>query len=178
MDPESLLIRARAGDRQAWNDLLGWSRPFVRALLQRGLANGSDDASDLTNDVQLRMHQGFSAFRGVALGQFIAWARTVAHNVLCEHFRGGKWPVAALTFDPPCPRADISAGLIRTEDLVRLARALVELPPSYRKVIEARLFEGLAPHVIAERFGWPQVRVRVYSLRAVEILSDKLRGES
>jgi RNA polymerase sigma factor (sigma-70 family) len=66
--------------------------------------------------------------------------------------------------------------MIRAEELVQLAAALEKLPDHYRKVIEARLLEGLPPHVIAERLGWPQTRVRVYSLRAVELLAEYLRG--
>jgi RNA polymerase sigma factor (sigma-70 family) len=178
MDPKELLTRARTGDAQAWNDLLLWSRPFVRALLRRRLMGCVEDASDLTNDVQMRMHQGFPGFRGVSVGQFVAWTKVVARNVLVDHFDEGKLPVVPLPpVDPPSPQTDISAPLIRAEDLVRLAAALERLPAPYRRVIEARLFEGLAPSVIAERLGWPPVRVRVYSKRAIEILSAQLRGE-
>jgi RNA polymerase sigma factor (sigma-70 family) len=176
MDPELLLCLARAGDQKAWNDLLVWCRPLVRAQLKRALPTCPDEASELTNDVQMRMHRGFSAFHGEVLRQFVAWARVIARNVLCDFLIGRPPPLVSIPAEPLCPRPDVSAPLIEAEDLVRLAAALEKLPEHYRKVIEARLFDRLPPHVIAERFGWPQVTVRVYSMRAVELLARQLRG--
>jgi RNA polymerase sigma-70 factor (ECF subfamily) len=177
MGPESWLVQAREGNHQAWDDLLAWVRPFIRALLGQKL-NNPEDASDLTNDVQLRIHRGFGQFRGVALGQFRAWVRQITARVLCDHLANRRLPLAALTVDPPCPPETPSDQVVGTEDMVRLAEALHDLPPHYREVIEARLFEGLPCHVIAQRLGCPAGRVRVYSMRAVELLSARLRGKS
>jgi RNA polymerase sigma-70 factor (ECF subfamily) len=176
MGPETWLALARQGNLQAWDDLLGWVRPFIRALLGRQL--NPEDASDLTNDVQLRMHRGFGQFRGVALGQFRAWVRQIAARALCDHLANRRLPLASLAVDPPCPPEAPSDRIIGTEDMVKLAEALHDLPPHYREVIEARLFEGLPCHVIAQRLGCPAGRVRIYSLRAVELLSARLRGTS
>jgi RNA polymerase sigma factor (sigma-70 family) len=178
MDPESLLRRARAGDQQAWNDLLAWCRPLVRAQLKRRLPDCPHEASELTNDAQVRMHKGFADFRGEALCQFVAWARVITKNVLRDFFRGRPLPLVPLPADLPCPQPDLGDQVFRAEDLVRVASALEKLPEHYRRVIEARLVDGLPPHVIARRFGWPQVRVRVYSQRAVKLLASQLRGKS
>jgi RNA polymerase sigma-70 factor (ECF subfamily) len=178
MDPESLLARARTGDQKAWNDLLAWCRPFVRARLKRALPACPDEASELTNDAQMRMHRGFPKFSGEALCQFVAWARVITENILRDFLRGRPPMLVPLPAEPLCPQSEVDAPLIKPEDLVRLAGALEKLPEHYRQVIEARLFDGLAPHVIADRLGWPQVRVRVYSKRAVELLASQLRGKS
>jgi RNA polymerase sigma-70 factor (ECF subfamily) len=176
MDPESLFARARLGDKAARNDLLVWCRPLVRALLRRNLPALPEDASELTNDVLLRMHNGFDGFRGKALRQFLAWAMVITTNHLRDHLRRPRARLLPLNVEPPSPQPDVSAPMIRAEDQVRLAAALETLPENYRRVIEARLLEGLPPHVIAEQFGWPQTRVRVYSMRAVELLAEYLRG--
>jgi RNA polymerase sigma-70 factor (ECF subfamily) len=201
MDPESLLARARTGDQKAWNDLLVWCRPFVRALLKRGLPACPDEASELTNDVQMRMDKGFPAFRGQALRQFLAWVRAIAKNALRDHIKRRAPTLVPLPAEPLCPQPEACAQLIGAEDVVRLAGALEKLPEHYRKligaenvvrlagalenlpehyrkVIEARLFYGLSPQAIADRLGWPPVTVRVYSKRAVELLARQLRGKS
>jgi len=181
MDPESLLARARTGDKQAWNDLLVWCRPFVRAQLKRDLPDRPDDASELTNDAQMKMHRGFPAFRGVALRQFVAWAGIITENVLRDFLRGRRGRRSApgpLLEEPLCRQPEVWDQLFRAEDLGRVARALEELPDHFRKVIEARLFDGLAPHEIADRLGWPQVRVGVYCHRAIKLLASQLRGMS
>jgi RNA polymerase sigma-70 factor (ECF subfamily) len=179
MDPESLLARARAGDQQAWNDLLVWCRPFVRAALKGALPDGPDEASELTNDAQMKMHRGFPGFRGKALRQFVAWARKITERVLIDYFGRPRRPTH-VRFPPEtlCPQPEVWEQLLRAEDLVRVARALEELPEHFRKVIEARLFDGLSPHDIAKQFGWPRVRVSVYSIRAVKLLARELRGKS
>jgi RNA polymerase sigma factor (sigma-70 family) len=178
MDPESLLARARAGDKQAWNDLLVWCRPLVRAQLKRALPDRPDEASELTNNAQMKMHRGFPAFRGEALRQFVAWARVITTNLLRDFLDGHLPPLGPLLVEPICPEPEASAPVIEPGDLLRLERALEKLPEHYRKVIEARLFDGLAPCKIADQFGWPQGRVRVYSKRAVELLAKQLRGKS
>ena len=148
MDPETLFQRARRGDRQAWNDLLAWIRPIVRALLRQRMRQ-PDEASDVTNEAQVRMHRGF--------GQF----------------RGDPDSIASLTFDPPCPRQPAESPPLSDQ----LARALERLPEDQRRVVEARLVDGLRPGEIAVKFGWPAVRVSVYYLRAIRNLSRQLQGE-
>jgi RNA polymerase sigma-70 factor (ECF subfamily) len=173
MDPQTLLERARRGDRQAWNDLLAWMRPLLRAVLRQRM-RGREEASDVTNEAQIRMHKGFGQFRGETLGQFRVWAGRIAANALADHFRRDPDEIASLAFDPPCHRRPPEPHELSD----RLARALARLPEDQRRVVEARLFDGLQPSEIAARFGWPAGRVRVYYLRAIENLSQQLRGES
>jgi RNA polymerase sigma factor (sigma-70 family) len=146
--------------------------------MKRALPACPDEASELTNDVQVHMHRGFPAFRGQAVCQFVAWARVIAKNVLRNFFDGRPPPLVPLVEEPPSPQPEAWDQLVRAEDLVRLAGALEKLPEHYRKVIEARLFDRLAPQAIAERLGWPHVRVRVYSKRAVQRLASQLREKS
>jgi RNA polymerase sigma-70 factor (ECF subfamily) len=172
MDPETLFQRARRGDRQAWNDLLAWIRPIVRALLRQRMRQ-PDEASDVTNEAQVRMHRGFGQFRGETLRQFHVWASRIAARALVDHFRGDPDSIASLTFDPPCPRQPAESPPLSDQ----LARALERLPEDQRRVVEARLFDGLRPGEIAVKFGWPAVRVSVYYLRAIRNLSRQLQGE-
>jgi DNA-directed RNA polymerase specialized sigma24 family protein len=102
------------------------------------------------------------------LHRLLAWMRAIAMNVL-RRFLTVHPPTRALLPGPPHPRP---------KDLVRLFVALEKLPDRYRKVIKARLFHRLAPRDVADRLGWPQVRVRVYTKRAVKLLARQLRGKS
>jgi DNA-directed RNA polymerase specialized sigma24 family protein len=64
---EPLLDRARGGDRAAWEELLQGLRPIIRALARRRL-RCDDEASDLAQDVLLRMNGAFARFRGHSVG--------------------------------------------------------------------------------------------------------------
>jgi RNA polymerase sigma factor (sigma-70 family) len=150
----------------------------VRAQLKRALPAWPDEASELTNDVQMRMHRGFPTFRGEAVCQFVAWARVIAKNVLRDFLNGGPPTLGPLGPEPLSPQPEASDQPVGPEDLVRLAGALEKLPEHYRIVIEARLFDRLSPKVIAVRLSWPQGRVRVYIWRAVRLLARHLREKS
>src|SRR5262245_4728009 len=175
MDFDELLARARAGDLRARDLLLERLRLFVRAFFRRRVAN-ADSASDLTQDVQLRMAQGLVRFRGVGW-QLLAWSRRIAARVFCDYLAQRGLPLEPLPPDIPCSSTDDLERLGRVEEMALLRQALEDLPEQYRVVIEARLFEGLPPVAIAQRLGCPASTVRVYSKRAVEMLSERLRGQ-
>ncbi|MFO0879812.1 MAG: sigma-70 family RNA polymerase sigma factor [Gemmataceae bacterium] len=177
MDPEILLARARSGDAAAWNDLLGWCRPLVRVVLKRQLPGHPDEASELTNDVLLRMHHGLAGFRGQATAQLLAWAFVIARNLIRDFIRREKARVSCVSLPLDhvwaAPPEDTSPA-IQPQDLLRLAQALESLRPDYRRLIEAQLFDGLRPIQVAHQLDWPPVRVRVYTHRAVKLLASQV----
>jgi RNA polymerase sigma-70 factor, ECF subfamily len=176
-DLAPLLNRARAGDRAAWNDLLGRLRPYLRLLIRRQLS-GDAEASDLTQEAQLRMDRGFPQFRGEQVPPFLAWVRTIVARVLADH--AGSRPPAAV---PLSDLDDAGAGapgprLVHAEEMTRLAGALERLSADHRLVVEARLFDGLKCVEIARRHGRTSEWVRVTCKRAVERLRELLRESS
>jgi RNA polymerase sigma-70 factor (ECF subfamily) len=175
MDLQGLLDRARAGDRAAWNDLLGQLRPWVRALVRRRLRQDSE-ASDFTQEVQLRMDRGFPRFRGETIGQLRAWARTITANLLMDRYRPGH-----LTFEP-LPESEGVAAPAPAEpvfdagDMTCLLGSLERLPAHYRAVVEGRLFDGLSCAEIARQMGELPGTVRMWCYRAVQQLNQRLGG--
>jgi RNA polymerase sigma-70 factor (ECF subfamily) len=175
MNLQPLLDRARAGDRAAWNQLLGELRPLVRAWLRRSLRQDGD-ASDLTNEVQFRMHRGFARFRGETTGQLRVWTLRITLNVLHDH-RRSKRPAPArlpesLAF--PSPVTPVADG----DEMIRLHQALEQLPRHYRAVIEGRLFDGLSCVEIAEQMNELPGTVRMWCYRAVNELNQRLGPRS
>jgi RNA polymerase sigma-70 factor (ECF subfamily) len=169
---EPLLDRARAGDRPAWNALLDRLRPIIRALLRRQLRHDGD-ASDLAQEVQLRMDRGFGRFRGQSVPQLLAWVRQIAARVLIDHHRQRQPVFEPLLSEPPhLPGPSAGMGSSDAEKIAQLAGALERLPPHYRQVLEAR-FDGMRCVTIAERIGQTPGWVRVTCKRAI----DRLRKE-
>jgi RNA polymerase sigma-70 factor (ECF subfamily) len=171
---EPLLDRARDGERAAWEELLGRLRPIIRALARRRL-RCDDEASDLAQEVLFRMDRAFAGFRGRSAGQLLAWVRTITANVIIDWMRAA--PPAAEALPPDLAVAVQStpaSGLLRAEEMARLAEALLKLPEHYRAVVEARVFEGASCVDIARRLGQTPVWVRVTCLRAVRLLRQEL----
>jgi RNA polymerase sigma-70 factor (ECF subfamily) len=175
MELQGLLDQARAGDRAAWNRLLEQLRPWVRGLLRRALRRDAD-ASDLAQEVQLRMDRGFPRFRGETLAQLRAWTRAIAVNVLYDHRHAPGLAVVALPETVPAPTP--VPVVPDDEDMARLLEAVQHLPAHYRAVVEGRLFEGLSCVELAERMGELPGTVRTWCLRAVGRLNERLGANS
>src|SRR5262249_3464157 len=131
-------------------------------------------ASDLTQEVQLRMARGFARFRGETLPQLQAWTRTIAANVLRDRFRNGDPPVGPLPETVPAPEPVLPT--VDAEATARLMAALEDLPGHYRAIMEGRLFDGLSCVEIAQRIGQLPGTVRIWCFRAVQQLNQRLRG--
>jgi RNA polymerase sigma-70 factor (ECF subfamily) len=171
VDLQQLLDRARAGDRTAWNRLLEHLRPWVRALLRASLVRDGD-ASDLTQEVQLRMARGFERFRGESVTQLRAWTRSIAANVVYDHHGPVRPPLRPLP-ESLCA-SEPSRPVVDDEDMTHLLGALEWLPEHYRRVIEGRLFDHLSCEEIARRMGRLPATVRTWCLRAVRELHERL----
>jgi RNA polymerase sigma-70 factor (ECF subfamily) len=171
---ELLLDRALSGDRAARDELFGQLRPIIRAMARR-LLHGDNEASDFAQEVLMRMARGFADFRGPSMRQLVAWARMIASRYLVDYLRSA--PPAAEPLPPDFVAAVEGGpleGLVRAEEMARLAEALSRLPEHYRAIVEARLFEGTSCVDIAGRMGRTRVWVSVMCLRAVRRLQQEL----
>jgi RNA polymerase sigma-70 factor (ECF subfamily) len=107
---QSLLLRARAGDERAWEDLCALYRPLIVAWLRRqSVPDGEVD--DLVQEIFLAVVRGLPTFshsgRG---GAFRAWLRAIAHNYCCDYWKAPARRAA--------PAGDVAAAeaLGRLED--------------------------------------------------------------
>jgi RNA polymerase sigma-70 factor (ECF subfamily) len=178
-----LFERWRAGDGQAWNDLLGKLRPHLKALIRSWL--GPDlarllDGSDIAQDALLRMTQGGAGFRGQGAPELLGWAKRIAFHATVDRKAkgvGGRQAesdrLRALPARDPSP-LDVLEG---EEEAIRLAAALEQLSAPRREVIEARLLDGLPFPEISRRMGKSEGALRVLFGRAAEQLRQILETE-
>jgi RNA polymerase sigma-70 factor (ECF subfamily) len=163
-DPESLLVRARAGDGAAVGQLLELHRSYLALLARLEIGRrlqGKVDASDLVQDTFLEAHRNFGRFRGTDAAEFVGWLRQIlAANLamLLRRYLGTQrrdvrqereLAVALDESSRVLDRGLVAASsspsskAARQEQGVRLAAALEQLPEAYREVIILRHLEGL-----------------------------------
>jgi RNA polymerase sigma-70 factor, ECF subfamily len=84
---KSLLIRARNGDEEAWEDLCVVYRPLILGWLRRqGVPAG--DIDDLVQDILLQVVRNLPSFKHSGRrGAFRSWLRTIAHNICCDYWK-------------------------------------------------------------------------------------------
>jgi RNA polymerase sigma-70 factor (ECF subfamily) len=84
---QSLLLRAREGNREAWDDLHTLYRPLIVGCLRRQ-AVAERDVDDLVQEIFLAVHRGLPSFdHSGRTGAFRAWLRAIALTCSCNYWR-------------------------------------------------------------------------------------------
>jgi RNA polymerase sigma-70 factor (ECF subfamily) len=194
--PEELLERARAGDRDAFGELLGHYHNDIRVLAENLIGTSLKrrlDPSDLVQEAYLEAHRDFPRFTGSTARELWAWLRRILTRNVVDNARHQKArsrnqrrqvsleslleqsslsAQEALAATATSPSATAASG----ERAVLLAQALAGLPADYREVIVLRNLEGLRFHEVAVRMGRSEGAVRMLWARALERLSEAAEG--
>lgn len=174
-DPDrELAERFREGDRAAFDALVRRHQKGLWRLVRRYVKRDAD-AADVTQLAFVRAFRGLAAFRGTATVR--SWLYRIAINCalswLRDHRREQPTELAedALTDDNPAP-SQLAAG----DDRARLKRAIAQLPPKQKMVLELRVFDDLSFKEVAELADCSENTAKVNFHYAVKRLRDILGG--
>lgn len=166
----------RAGDQARGNDL--FQRHF--AAVHRYFANkvnSERDVEDLIQRTFLAVLEAYDRFAGNS--SFRTWVLGIAHNLLCEHYRGQRRGGG-----PPIDLSEISvrdlcAGPSTLLGQRRDERALLEglraIPFDAQVILELYYWERLTGPELGELLGIPENTARSRLRRAKQQLIDALR---
>ena len=162
----ALVDRARAGDEDAFADLVRRAAPAAIAAARR-VTGDAALAEDAAQEAFLRAYRSLSRYE--RRSSFSAWVRTIAVNAAIDIVRRRR---------PESPVEDRAApGGVerRQEDLDLLRRALAALPAMDREILLARELEGIGDAAIARRLGLTVTGVRVRVHRARRRLRERFK---
>lgn len=174
----ALVAGARAGSRQALEELVELHLPLLYNIIGRAL-NGHADVDDLVQDTMLRIIRGLPALHEP--GRFRSWAVAIAYRQVQQHRRRlGRTPQhhheAA---EPVDPRADFAeravAELLLTGQRREVAEASRWLEPADRHLLSLWWMEAagrLTRTELAEALGVPAARAAVQVQRLRTRLGD------
>ena len=178
MEPEALVQRCQAGDKEAFRELFRMHRADVTRLVHR-LLSGSSDVEDVVQEVFLQVHKSLKDFRFGS--RFSTWLYRVAVNVVLMHRRSARSrPVFVDAQDTPTPR---DPALLPDEQAARsrrveaLFRLLNRLSDKKRAVFILHELEGFSPSEIASIVGAPGLTVRTRLFYARRELAQLLSEE-
>ncbi len=117
---EALLVRARAGGRDALEALIARHQPWVYNIALRMLSR-HEDAEDATQEVLVKVVKGLPSFRGES--KFTTWLYRIAANHLLN-VKKAKWAAS----EAVCSFAEAAAGLERVPDLDPPDPATIPVP--------------------------------------------------
>jgi len=177
LDPSDADLLARVGerDREAFEILYGrYVRPvFGLALRRLGDRGHAEDAVQEAFAAIWRSASTYRPERGAAGG----WLYTVARNAIVDRLRrtgpavDAELPELASTEPGPAQRAEES------DVAWRVHRALEELQPRERQVIELAYWSGMSQSEVAQYLHLPLGTVKTRTRSGLARLASMLEGE-
>ena len=147
--PPSLLARARAGDRAAFEQLYRWFERPVFTLALR-MCGSRSEADEILQETMLKLWSGIGGFRGDGGSPFWGWLRQVAVNEALMRLRRERRLVLELDgVDADDIAEDQAPPPPAAADAALLQRALAELPAATRSVLWLYHGEGYTHEEIA-----------------------------
>jgi RNA polymerase sigma-70 factor (ECF subfamily) len=169
-----LLERVASGDRGAFEEL---HRRYGRAVLAQALRRIGDRgrAEDATQEAFVSIWRAAGTY-DARRGSGAAWLYAVARNAIVDGLRRLPEPAAELAEEPgpaPDPADEADASFVAW----RVHRAVEELPPHERQVIDLAYWRGLSQSEIAQSLDIPLGTVKTRARSALARLADALDGE-
>lgn len=162
-----LLLRARAGDEGAFDELVALHTPRLYRVLRRWCSDRAE-AQSLVQETWLRAWRRLPELR--ADRDLFPWLARVAVNLARDGWRKQRPLQFADLSDPEREAVDRGpepeAAFDRQELLERLRGAVGQLRPEYRMVIALRYDGQLSYQEIAQVLDLPLNTVRTYLHRA------------
>jgi RNA polymerase sigma-70 factor (ECF subfamily) len=157
-DHNALIELVRHGDADAFEELYAMYRGRIYAICLR-MAKNPAEAEDLVQEAFLQLFRKIDTFRGES--QFGTWFHRLTVNVVLMKLRrkGGRFNVSLdeliETEDGSLERfiASTDHHLELSPERIAVSRAIEQLSPGYRLVLELHDIEGFEHNEIAEILG-------------------------
>lgn len=176
-DPDELLRRAQAGDRDAAERLAETTYTRIYGLLCR-LTGDPERAADLTQETYRKAWAALPGFRGEA--RVATWLHRIAFTTYLNSRRGKLRLVVSNLApeepapDPPDPAPGPEAETVAAERTGRLRRAVTALPEPLRSTVTAHYWSEIPVADIARAEGITPVAVRKRLAKALRLLAASL----
>lgn len=169
-----LAARIQAGDPGAEDDLVRQFRPGLLAVM-RARTRDAQAAPELAHDTLMAVIAALREGKLRDEARLAGFVHGVARNILASHFRRRAGEPPTVELDP-----ELSLGQPRdSEERERrelALRAIDELGPLDRQVLELSLVHGLQPGEIARRLDLTPEAVRMRKMRAVRRAAELVEG--
>lgn len=169
----ALVIRARSGDKHAWDELFERYAPLIWSICRRYRLRQMD-ADDVEQNVWLQLVDHLAAIRDPAAlpGWLVTTTRRECFRVLAtsrQQQAFGHWP--DLAHIPDTATGMVESELLRAERSAALREALMHLPSASRRLIAMLIQDPPVPYTeISAELGIPVGSIGPYRARCLEKL--------
>jgi len=177
LSDEALMVRARAGSRDAFDELVTRHRGRVLAIAHRFLGP-SDDAEDIAQEAFLRLYRARERYRPSA--RFTTFLFRIVANLCIEKGRKRKRQPSLEALDDrmPGPRSDEPEVVaLERETVRRLRGALQRLPEKQRIAVILCKYEERSYREVAQALGCSEKAVETLLYRARQTLAAEFASD-
>lgn len=179
-DGRRLVERVARGDERALKGLYDLYAGKVLATARRLLGN-LGEAEEVVQDTFIDVWNRAASF-DAARGSAASWILTIGRNRAIDRLRTRASLQRAVTDmsrgEPATPSPTPPDRQVEhAQDRSRIARALQQLSPEQRAVVELAYFDGLSQSEIAARTGHPLGTIKGRARAALEKLAESLSEE-
>ncbi len=178
----AVVERVRAGDKQAFNLLVGRYQYRIQNLVARFIRDPAEQ-EDVAQEAFIKAYRAIGNFRGDSA--FYTWLYRIAVNTAKNHLvsTGRKPPAQDVDLEETATigtadgltELNSPEAMLENDELVRtIRRAISELPDELRQAITLREFDGLSYEDIADVMSCPIGTVRSRIFRAREAIEQAM----
>jgi RNA polymerase sigma-70 factor (ECF subfamily) len=169
----ALVARCRAGDDDAWRELVERFSRYVYAIAVQGFRLGQQDAEDVFQDVFARVYERLGSLRDDEAVR--PWIAQLTRRVCIDRLRSGaRESDADIDELPELPAEDVLTAL---EDAFDVHDAMAELPENCRQILDRFFARDESYRTIGDTLGLPAGTIASRISRCLDKLRDAFEGE-
>ncbi len=175
LSEKELIVRAKSGDRQAFNTLVRLNKDKMFALIYR-MTDDREAALDLMQDTFLAAYVKLAGFRESAV--FSSWLYRIASNKTLNYLRRKKL-ISFLPYgEKGAPEIGYEIGdkAASSEISREIKRAIEDLPPKQKLVFNLRFYQQLPFGEIAAILSRSESSAKTNYRKAIEKLRKRLKN--
>jgi RNA polymerase sigma-70 factor (ECF subfamily) len=126
-----LVARCRAGDTEAWNELVNRFSRYVYAIIGQGFGIRSENAEDVFQEVFTRVYENLHRLRDDEAIR--PWIAQLTRRLCIDHLRAGSREQLS---DEELEPAGMDETLERLDEALSVHEALTELPEHCQEILD------------------------------------------
>jgi len=169
----ALVARCRAGDDDAWRELVERFSRYIYAIAVQGFRLGQQDAEDVFQDVFARVYERLGSLRDDEAVR--PWIAQLTRRVCIDRLRSGaRESDADIDELPELPAEDVLTAL---EDAFDVHDAMAELPENCQQILDRFFARDESYRTIGDTLGLPAGTIASRLSRCLDKLRDAFEGE-
>jgi RNA polymerase sigma factor (sigma-70 family) len=169
----ALVQRCRAGDDEAWRELVDRFSRYVYAIAVQGFRLPQQDAEDVYQEVFARVYERLGSLRDDEAVR--PWIAQLTRRLCIDRLRvGSRESEADLDELPELPAEDALSAI---EEAFDVHEAMAELPESCQTILDRFFARDESYRTIGDELGLPAGTIASRISRCLDKLRDAFEGE-